>query len=108
MNLLTNAAQAIGRGAGEVRIETKVENEVVIVKISDTGTGISAGDLKRIFDPFFTTKPPGEGTGLGLSISYGIVKRHGGAIKVESIPGKRTTFTTLIPLNAQNPLTGQN
>jgi signal transduction histidine kinase len=108
MNLLTNAAQAIGRGAGEVRIETRVENEVVIVRISDTGTGITTVDLKRIFDPFFTTKPPGEGTGLGLSISYGIIKRHGGAIKVESIPGKRTTFTTLIPLNAQNPIVGLN
>jgi two-component system NtrC family sensor kinase len=108
MNLLTNAAQALGGDPGEVRIETRVEDELVVVRISDTGIGISGGNLKKIFDPFFTTKPPGEGTGLGLSISYGIIKRHGGAIKVESSPGKRTTFTTLIPLNAKNPITEQN
>jgi two-component system, NtrC family, sensor kinase len=102
MNLLTNAAQAIGHGPGEVRIETNlVENETVVVRISDTGEGIKPADLKRIFDPFFTTKPVGEGTGLGLSISYGIIESHGGAIKVDSTPGKGTTFTTLIPLNAQ-------
>jgi two-component system NtrC family sensor kinase len=108
MNLLTNAAQALGGDPGEVRIETKLENEVVVVRISDSGVGISDGNLKKIFDPFFTTKPTGEGTGLGLSISYGIIKRHGGAIKVESRPGKGTTFTTLIPLNAQKPITELN
>lgn len=105
MNLLTNAAQAIGQNQGEVRIKTSVENEIVVVRISDTGKGISQDKLKRIFDPFFSTKPVGEGTGLGLSISYGIVQRHGGAIKVESAPGKGTTFTTLIPLNPKNPIT---
>lgn len=107
MNLLTNAAQAIGRGSGEVRIETNLENETVVVRISDTGEGIKPENLKRIFDPFFTTKPVGEGTGLGLSISYGIVETHGGAIKVESTPGEGTTFTTLIPLNAQRRSTEQ-
>jgi len=102
MNLLTNAAQAIGRGPGKVGIETRLaDEEMVAVKISDTGKGISPEDLKSIFDPFFTTKPVGEGTGLGLSISYGIIERHGGAIKVETEPGKGTTFTTLIPLNAR-------
>jgi signal transduction histidine kinase len=101
MNLLTNAAQAIGRGPGEVRIATDIEDQVVAVTISDTGNGIEPEHLKKIFDPFFTTKPVGEGTGLGLSITYGIIERHGGAIKVESAPGKGTTFVTLIPLNAQ-------
>lgn len=100
MNLLTNAAQAIGRGPGHVRIETRLDDEVVAVKISDTGKGIDPQNLKRIFDPFFTTKPPGEGTGLGLSISYGIIESHGGVIEVESTPGKGTTFTTLIPAKA--------
>lgn len=98
MNLLKNAAQAIGQGPGEVRIETRLENSGVAVRISDTGKGINKEDTKKIFDPFYTTKPVGEGTGLGLSISYGIVERHGGAITVESTPGKGTTFTTLIPL----------
>lgn len=100
MNLLTNAAQAIGDGAGEVRIETGLKDKVVMVRISDTGNGIAPENLKRVFDPFFTTKPVGEGTGLGLSISYGIVERHGGTIAVESEPGLGTTFTTLIPLKA--------
>jgi len=102
MNVLTNAAQAIGCAAGEVRIVTRVEDEAVCVEISDTGSGVSAEELKRIFDPFFTTKPVGEGTGLGLSISYGIVKKHGGNIKVESSFGKGTTFTTRIPLNLKH------
>ena len=103
MNLLKNAAQAIGDGPGEVRIETRVEHSDVVVRISDTGKGISKNDEKRIFDPFFTTKPIGEGTGLGLSISYGIVERHGGTITVESTPGAGTTFTTLIPLKPPTP-----
>lgn len=98
MNLLTNAAQAIGDSSGEIRIETGLENEVVMVRISDSGNGIDPEHLKRVFDPFFTTKPIGEGTGLGLSISYGIIERHGGTITVESKPGRGTTFTTLIPL----------
>jgi len=101
MNLLTNAAQAIGDGVGEVKIETALRNQTVIVRISDTGHGIAPEHLERIFDPFFTTKSIGEGTGLGLSISYGIIAGHGGSLTVESGPGKRTTFTTLIPLEAK-------
>ena len=101
MNLLTNAAQAIGTGPGEVRIETGVDDAMVSVKISDTGKGIAPEHLQSIFDPFFTTKPVGEGTGLGLSITYGIIEKHGGTITVESSVGKGTTFTTLIPLNTK-------
>lgn len=108
MNLLTNAAQAIGPGQGEVRIETRVEDENVLVRISDSGRGIKAEDIKRIFDPFFTTKAVGEGTGLGLSISYGILERHGGRINVESTPGEGTTFTTVIPLQAPGCVAQQN
>jgi signal transduction histidine kinase len=104
MNLLTNAAQAIGRAEGEVQIETQVKGEMVEVRIADTGCGIEPEDMKRIFDPFFTTKPVGVGTGLGLSIIYGIVEKHGGEIKVESRPGEGTTFTTLIPLQARPQL----
>ena len=101
MNLLMNAAQAIGRGPGEVRIETGVKDKLVFVKISDTGSGIKPEDLGKIFEPFFTTKPVGVGTGLGLSISYGIITNHGGTITVASNPGQGTTFTTLIPLAAR-------
>jgi len=101
MNLLTNAAQAIGLQAGEVRIETAVQDDAVVVRISDTGQGIAPDYLDKIFDPFFSTKPVGEGTGLGLSISYGIIASHGGSISVASAVGKGTTFTTVIPLCAK-------
>lgn len=101
MNLLMNAAQAIGPNPGEVRIETCVSDGMVAVKISDTGGGIENEALGKIFDPFFTTKPVGEGTGLGLSLSYGIIQSHGGTISVESSPGIGTTFTTQIPVDAR-------
>ena len=100
MNLLANAAYAVKDG-GEVRISTRREDERVVVQISDTGAGIEPDDLKRIFDPFFTTKPVGEGTGLGLSVTYGIIERHGGSIKVASVPGEGTAFTVTIPVDAK-------
>lgn len=103
MNLLTNAAQAIGQNSGEVRIQTGIQDELVYVKISDTGKGIAPEHLKRVFDPFFTTKPVGEGTGLGLSVSYGIIEKHGGTITVEHAPNKGAMFTTLLPLNMGRP-----
>jgi signal transduction histidine kinase len=102
MNLLTNAAQAIGC-EGRVRVATRKENDMAVVSISDTGEGIAPEHLKKIFDPFFTTKPVGEGTGLGLSITYGIIERHGGSINVESRPGEGTTFTVILPINANAP-----
>jgi signal transduction histidine kinase len=100
MNLLVNAAQAVG-GQGEVTITTRLETDFVAVTISDTGMGIPEDQLSRIFDPFFTTKPIGEGTGLGLSISYGIVERHGGTIEVASAVGKGTSFTVRIPIQVK-------
>ena len=100
MNLLTNAAQAIGDEPGEVRIGTGLEGGMVGVTISDTGCGIAPEYLEKIFDPFFSTKAVGEGAGLGLSISYGIVASHGGTITAVSTPDQGTTFTTLIPLQA--------
>lgn len=97
MNLLVNAAQAIGQQSGVVKIETRSDADFVYVSISDTGCGIEQSELTKIFDPFFTTKPVGEGTGLGLSISFGIVENHGGRIGVESEPGKGTKFTVILP-----------
>ena len=99
MNLLVNAAQAI-EAHGVISIETESDDDWVRVRISDTGAGIAPENLKRIFDPFFTTKPVGKGTGLGLSLSYGIVKRHGGKIEVQSELGVGTTFTVCIPVQA--------
>jgi two-component system NtrC family sensor kinase len=60
--------------------------------------GISSENLERIFDPFFTTKEVGKGTGLGLSIAHGIIKEHGGSITVDSIPGQKTTFRIMMPV----------
>ena len=104
MNLLVNAAQAIGAQGGEVRIGTRVEGESVIITIADTGGGIARENLNRIFEPFYTTKLVGEGTGLGLSISFGIVERHGGTIAVETRLGEGTTFTVTLPIRINNPL----
>ncbi|HYD79916.1 MAG TPA: ATP-binding protein [Paucimonas sp.] len=97
LNLLINAAQAI-EGQGTITIQTGAEEEAVWVEIADTGKGIEPECLGRIFDPFFTTKPVGQGTGLGLSISYGIVKRHGGRISVDSVVGAGTRFRVHIPV----------
>jgi two-component system, NtrC family, sensor kinase len=108
-NLLVNAAQAI-TGEGEVRISSRVEGEMVVISIGDTGSGIEPDKLNRIFEPFFTTKPVGEGTGLGLSISYGIIEKHGGSITVESIVGAGTTFSVAIPIDFRStpPVDEQN
>jgi len=70
----------------------------VEIAFADAGRGISEEHLKKIFEPFFTTKDVGKGTGLGLSVSYGIIKEHGGEIKVKSTLGEGTTFTVIIPV----------
>ena len=106
MNILTNAAQAIGErmtksgGEGTIRITTGPASDGsgnLVIRISDDGPGIREELLARIFDPFFTTKDVGEGSGLGLSIVHGIVERHGGTITVESAVGVGTTFTITLP-----------
>lgn len=99
INLIMNAEHAVGNdGAITIRTRYDKPTQLITVKVSDNGHGISKKDLKRIFDPFFTTKPTGEGTGLGLSVSYGIIKNHGGEISVESEPGKGSTFTVVLPV----------
>ena len=103
VNLLVNAAHAIGAGAvadNEIRVRIGVEGgNRVYCSISDTGSGIAAEHLPRIFDPFYTTKP-GEGTGLGLSICHGIVRDAGGDIAVTSTGPQGTTFTVSLPAAA--------
>jgi signal transduction histidine kinase len=101
MNLLANAAQAVGDEPGEVLIRTRCDGAIVVVSISDTGRGILPEDLNRIFDPFFTTKPVGEGSGLGLSISHGIIAQHGGTIAARNNPDGGTTFTITLPVDAE-------
>ena len=97
VNLITNACHAMDPG-GLVELTTAVEGNTAIVRVRDTGTGISPEVRAKIFDPFFTTKADGKGTGLGLSIVQGIVENHGGDIRVESEQGKGTTFHLRFPL----------
>lgn len=101
MNLLINAAQAVG-ARGEVKISTSYEGDMVEVVVSDTGCGVPSEHLSKMFDPFFTTKSVGEGTGLGLSISYGIIERHQGTITAKSQLGVGTSLTVRIPVYAQS------
>ncbi len=98
-NLILNAAQAMPDG-GLLTICTNRSGDSVTASIADTGKGIPPEVRHRIFDPFFTTKPVGEGTGLGLSVSYGIVRRHGGEIRVDSEPGNGATFSVVLPVPA--------
>jgi signal transduction histidine kinase len=98
-NLVINAVQAMPSG-GTLAVRTRRRGGSLEVDFSDGGPGIEPEHLHRIFEPFFTTKPVGEGTGLGLSVSYGIVKHHGGDIRVSSEPGKGATFTVALPLSA--------
>ncbi len=99
LNLINNAAQAIESNHGELTLSTRREGtDHVAVEISDTGKGIPPEIMSKIFDPFFTTKAVGKGTGLGLSISYKIIEQHGGRISVDSIMGKGTRFTIVLPL----------
>ncbi|MDN7179421.1 ATP-binding protein [Caballeronia sp. SEWSISQ10-4 2] len=98
MNLLVNAAHALGEERGRITIRTRAEHETVSIEISDTGCGIEKENLSRIFDPFYTTKPVGNGTGLGLSLSYGIVLKHDGTLEVESKVGKGTAFRLALPI----------
>jgi PAS domain S-box-containing protein len=99
MNLIINALQSMdNRGKITISLRRDVIEKHIEIKIADTGAGIAEKYLNRIFDPFFTTKGPGKGTGLGLAVSYGIVKRHGGEISVDSIPGQGSSFTIHLPI----------
>ena len=96
MNLISNSAQAIPK-KGKITLTVRDHQDKVLVKIKDTGAGISKENLNKIFDPFYTTKAVGQGTGLGLSITYGIIEKHGGHVEVQSEPGEGTEFTLSIP-----------
>ena len=99
MNLLANAADAVGEG-GRITVRTEsCADDRVAIEVEDDGAGISPEHLERIFDPFFTTKEPGQGTGLGLAISYGIVVRHGGTLTVRSTPGAGSCFRVELALS---------
>ena len=99
INLLTNAIQAMPSG-GELSVTAALAPDAkIVITVGDTGSGIGEENLPYIFDPFFTTKEVGQGTGLGLSVSYGIIKKHGGRITVDSSPGEGSTFTVALPVS---------
>lgn len=96
-NLILNARDAMFDG-GKIALQTFVEDDSVIVRVSDNGSGITPENLSKIFDPFFTTKGVGNGTGLGLAVTYGIVQEHSGTIEASSEPGAGTIFKMEFPL----------
>jgi PAS domain S-box-containing protein len=96
INLLLNAINAMPNGGTVDVFADRVAGEWLL-RVTDTGEGISREDLDKIFDPFFTKAPLGKGTGLGLSICNSIVDQHGGSISVESQSGKGSTFTVKLP-----------
>ena len=104
LNLMNNAEQAMvgahGRGSLVVRTWHDASVNTVSFEVSDDGPGLAPEIRARIFDAFFTTKPVGEGTGLGLAVAYNIVKDHGGRIRVDSEPGRGTSFVVDLPVTA--------
>ena len=97
VNLVVNAMQAMPQG-GRVIVQTEHGNEAVILSVEDTGIGMDSEGLRNIFVPFYSTKGLHEGTGLGLPVVHGIVTSHGGAIRVDSQPGKGTRFEIQFPI----------
>ncbi len=100
MNLLLNAIHAIGT-SGTIRVETDLDDDRVVVRVSDSGIGMSQDVQRQLFDPFFTTKGEG-GNGLGMSIVYGIVQRHDGEITVRSQENEGTEFRIHLPAVVAN------
>ncbi|MBM3555985.1 MAG: response regulator, partial [Alphaproteobacteria bacterium] len=109
LNLCTNAVQAIGSGAGRIDLALDVTDRdldgarIVRLVVADTGPGIDPALADRIFDPFFTTKPVGQGTGLGLAVVQGIIRDHGGTIRVESALGQGARFEIELPYRDEAP-----
>ena len=104
VNILLNAVDAINEVKDEkkekrISIESSLSKDEAIITFTDTGSGISEGNLTKIFEPFFTTKSSGTGTGLGLWVSYGIIKSFQGNLEVQSNTGLGTTFTIKLPVD---------
>ncbi len=106
-NLIINAMHA-STAESEIKVISRYSPAVgefggaVELLFIDQGIGIPPENLKKIFEPFFTTKEVGKGTGLGLSVSYGIIKSHGGEIKIDSTVGQGTTFSVILPVQKQS------
>jgi two-component system sensor histidine kinase HydH len=104
LNLLVNALEAMPDG-GRLEVGVQREADRAVIRVSDTGPGISPEDRARLFDPFFTTKK--KGSGLGLAIAQRIVENHGGTIRVDSEIGRGTTFLVSLPLEGPEGAAGE-
>ncbi|MBF0232686.1 MAG: response regulator [Desulfamplus sp.] len=116
MNLITNAFHAVEATGGTITVQLKevaFSNEddlkiqlpsgrYALLSVTDTGTGIDPAVMNKIFDPYFTTKKKGKGTGLGLATVYGIVKAHGGGIRVKSEIGEGSCFYVYLPVSEKS------
>ncbi len=98
MALFINAAQAMPEG-GEITVTTAPTTGGIEVQVADNGPGMEPEVARHAFEPFYTTKSEGKGVGLGLSVVYGIVKRHGGRIDLDTAPGQGCRFTIFLPEN---------
>lgn len=99
LNLVLNAIHAMEQTGGILTLSTFSVGDSITLQVTDTGTGIPPEVLPRVFEPFFTTKESGKGTGLGLAIVHQIVEEHKGTIKVDSLPGRGTTISVVLPLH---------
>jgi len=100
LNLIRNSLEAMP-GGGELTVGTWSEAGQLRLRVTDTGKGMSAEQLKEVFVPFYTTKP--SGTGLGLALVQQIAGEHGGHVECESIPGRGATFTIFLPVEKRKP-----
>jgi two-component system NtrC family sensor kinase len=105
--IIVNAVDAMPRG-GLLRLDSRLEPpgalpERVVIEIADNGAGIAPDVLPHIFEPFFTTKDEARNTGMGLAVAYGIIRQHGGEIRVESQLGQGTAFRIYLPVEARPP-----
>jgi two-component system, NtrC family, sensor kinase len=98
-NVVINAVQASAETKGSVTITCTAKDFYVDLCVEDNGPGIAPSEINKIFDPYFTTKQTKHGTGLGLYIAKKVIEDHNGSIKVDSTPGKGTTFTIRLPLS---------
>jgi two-component system, NtrC family, sensor kinase len=99
MNLVVNAIDALDslELEGSIQVSAGAEGDEYLIRVLDTGPGISAEIHSRIFDPFFTTKPRGKGTGLGLAIATSVVKKHGGSLSLQPRDGGGTAAVIRLP-----------